>query len=115
MIYIKWNCRDMSRGNEELRETLVRMSALAEELNGIAGRLDPQLAGYEGLGRSFRTLCEDSERDVDRLRRENGALDVAIAVYDNAERRALRASEELPTGIAERSLILEDWFAELIR
>jgi hypothetical protein len=115
MVYIKWNCRDMSCGNEELREALVRASALAEELNGITGRLDPQLAGYDGLGRVLRDLCRDAENDVDRLRRENGALAAAVAVYDGAERRALRASEELPTGIAERGLILEDWFMELMR
>jgi hypothetical protein len=115
MIYIRWNCRDMARGNAELREALTRVSALAEEIDGIAGRLDPRLAGYEGFGRRFRGLRDDTERDVNRLRRETGALDGVIAVYGAAERRALQASEDLPVGIAERSLILEDWFSELMR
>ena len=116
MSHIRWDCRELAIGCGELREAQSRMSALAEEIGRTARRLDPQLEGYDELGRSLCALCEGvGEGDARRLGDECAAMESAIEAYGNAERAALRASESLPAGIVERGLVLEDWFAELMR
>jgi len=112
--YIKWNCRGIENGNEALRETQSRLSSLADELRSIGRRLDPQLAEYDGIERSLRTLIEGTEEDSHRIRNECNALDGVYTVYTGAERAALRASESLPVSITERDLVFERWFTELL-
>jgi ABC-type transporter Mla subunit MlaD len=115
MAYIRWNCRGLAQSDDELGGALSRASALTEELGDIVKRLDPQLASYEELGRSLRTLFESAEENVLRLRRAHIALEEAVAIYANAENLALRESEDLPTNIAERGLFFDDWFSEIVR
>ena len=113
--YIRWDLKGLGDGAEELRGAGSRLEPLAEDLRGIHRQLDPQLAGYEGIGRSLLTLLEGAEESARRLRNETGALEGAIAVYAEAEREAMRGSESLPTGIAERGLVFEGWFDALLK
>jgi len=113
--YIKWNCRSLESGNEELRETLSRLSSLVEELCEIGNKLDPQLAEYEGIGRSLRIIAGGAEGDARRIANECSAMDGVTEVYAAAERAALRASESLPASITERNLVFESWFTDLLR
>jgi hypothetical protein len=114
MAYIKWHCSELGRCSEELREAASRMSGLLDSLGDAAGRLDAQIADSDGLGYALRDIIAAAADDCDRLRRERAALEDAAAVYSAAEREALRRSEELPAGIAERGLLVEDWFADII-
>jgi len=113
-VYVKWNCRDIESGKEELRATLSRLSSLSEELHSIGRRLDPQLTEYEGIGRSLRILMEGAEDDARRIKNECTALEGVHAVYTNAEHTTLRASESLPASITERNLVFERWFTDLL-
>ena len=113
--YVKWNCQGLENGSEELVETMRRMTSLAEELRSVHRQLEPQIASYEGIGRTLRTLVEGSEEDARRVRCEGAALKDVAAVYANAELAAMRASESLPTSITERNLIFESWFSELLK
>ena len=114
-VYVKWNYRDIGSGNEILREAMSRLSMLSEELRGIHRQLDAQLSEYDGIGRTLRINVEGAEEDVRRMRNECNALEGVIAVYAAAERAAMHASESLPTEIAERNLIFESWFSDLLR
>ena len=105
----------MGNGWEELRDTMSRLAPQAEELRSIHRQLDPQLASYEGVGRSLLTMIEGVEESVRRLRNESSALEGIIAVYTGAERAAMRESESLPTSITESNLIFEGWFSDLLR
>jgi hypothetical protein len=98
-----------------LRDVLSRVDDLTAQLGEITRRLDPQIAGFEELGWELRALNKGAEACADRLRREHSALGEAVSIYDAAERIALRASEELPSSIAERGLVFESWFTELLR
>lgn len=114
-VYIKWDCHDLGNGAEGLRDALSRLSPMPEELRGVHRRLDPQLAGYEGIGRTFGSLLEGVEEAIRRIRNECSALDGVLAVYADAERATLRASESLPASITERNLVFEGWFNDLLR
>jgi len=113
--YVRWNCRDLESGNEELRGALAKVSSLTEELRSVHRRLDPQLAEYEGIGRSLRTLADGTEEDARRIQNECNALDGVRNAYAAAERTVMQASESLPTSITERNLIFEGWFTDLLR
>jgi hypothetical protein len=114
MAYIKWDSERLAAQADEIADAKTRLAAAADELSATVGRLDPQIAGYEGIGRLLRAACEGAREDAARLRRESGCLEEAAAIYGYADRAARRASEELPSSIAERSLIFEDWFAQLL-
>ena len=113
--YVKWNCQGLGNGSAELAETISRMTSLSEELRSVYRQLEPQVASYEGIGRSLRNLVEGSEENARRMRNESNALIGVIAVYANAERAAIQESESLPTSITERNLIFESWFSELLQ
>ena len=114
-IYVKWNYRDIGSGNDILRESLAKLSSLTDELSSVHRQLDPQISSYEMLGRSFQTLTEGMGESAQRLRYECNALDSVIAVYADAERTVMLASESLPTSITERGLVFEGWFTDLLR
>ena len=104
----------MKLGCEEIRETLARMRRLSEELRGIQRRFDTgfgaRFPGYEEITCALRSISEDAEEDVDRIRNMGDALDKAIAAYTEAERETGQVSETLPTAITERGLVFEPWF-----
>ncbi|MDR1605192.1 MAG: hypothetical protein LBS10_10490 [Gracilibacteraceae bacterium] len=114
MAYVKWDCAKLELSGEELRETLSRLSTLTEEMDGVFAALDLQLANYEEIERSLRALRQGAAESVSRLGSELSALEGAAAVYAGVERLTLRASEDLPAGIAEPSLVFEDWFTALL-
>jgi len=113
-VYVKWNCREIGSGADELREALSRLSTLVEELRGIGRKLDPQLAEYEGIERSLRALLEGAEEDARRVKNQCNALDGVQEVYTRAEHTVMRASESLPTSITERNLVFAQWFTDLL-
>ena len=113
--YVKWDCAGIGSGSSELRESMVRLATLTDELRSLHRQLDPQLADYEGIGRTLRAHIDSAEGDVQRMRSAYNALEGVLAVYTGAERKAMQASESLPTGIAERGLIFEEWFSDLLR
>ena len=112
--YLKWDCSGLESGSGELREALAQMTALADSLRGVYRRLSQAPEEEDGgeAARVLRALLQGAEEDADRIRAECAALDGALAVYTNAGRAALRAAESLPTEIAERGLLFEDWFRE---
>ena len=114
-VYVKWNCSDIWSGTAELLEALTRLSPLTMQLRSIRQQLDPDLSGYDGLGRSLQTLSEGLEENARRLRNECNALEGVIAVYVGAERATLIASESLPAELAKSRLVFEGWFADLLR
>jgi hypothetical protein len=114
MAYIKWDRDRLAAQAAELAAMETRLAAAVDDLCATVGRLDPQIASYEGIGRLLRAACEGAREDVSRLRREGACLDEAAAIYGYADRASLRASEGLPSSITERSLIFEDWFAQLL-
>ena len=113
--YIKWNCRDLSRANDELNKLLVRLTILTQDLRDLYSRSDPEIINFEGIGRELRSLIEGFEEDAKRLRNENTALERVISIYQYADDETLKLSESLPTSIVERNLMFEDWFTDLLR
>jgi hypothetical protein len=113
MAYVKWNCHELGKCSEELREAASRMSGLLDDLSETGRRLDPQLADNGELRRALRAVQNAATDDCDRLRRECSALEETADIYGAAERETLRRSESLPASIAERSLIFESWFLSI--
>ena len=113
-VYVKWNTDNLESGSEALRDVMVRLTALAEDLRSVYAQLDVQMAGYEGIGNSLRMLAEGLGEDANRVRNEYNALESVISIYMAAQRDTMRESESLPNSIAERSLIFETWFSDLL-
>ena len=98
-----------------MKDMHARLSLMAEDFRALCRQMDKQFAGEEEIRRALRVFADEAEEDVRRMRDACRALEDVTAVFAGAEHAALQAAEMLPAGIAERGLIFEDWFSDLLR
>ena len=134
MEYQKFDCHDLAEQNTELFSLYNKLCSLSDELDNIAGSLDPQIKSYPDLHKQFAESKTGIADIAARIYASYSALDKIIDVYYSAEKKALQEAETLPAGIPSANrvnypgsfpmsststinnsdLVLESWLAEMI-
>ena len=139
MDHLKFNCYDLAEQNNEMFGLCEKMRRLSEELDEIAGSIDPRFMEFADLLKSLTVLKKSAADSASRLSSSCKTLDQIIDIYHAAETKALHEAEALPdapgTGgsdpilnvvknskiqaaraskISGGDLIVDDWLAELM-